>query len=146
VLLDFLVGFVMLLVLLLVSGVGIGWPILLTPVWLLFIVLLASGIGIAASAITVKYRDLTYVLPWVLQILLYATPIAYSLAAVPQNLLWLFSINPLTWAMEVFRWSFLGQAVAAPWQLAAFPLASIVVFFGGMLVFQKMERGFADVI
>jgi len=146
VLLDFVVAFAMYVVLLLVLRVDPGWPVLLTPVWLLITLMLACGIGVAASAVTVKYRDVTYVLPWILQILLYATPIAYALSAVPQNLKWLFELNPLTWLMEVVRWSTLGQPMPPVWQLVALPVTALIVFFGGIVVFQSYERGFADVI
>jgi lipopolysaccharide transport system permease protein len=120
--------------------------VLLTPVWLLITLMLACGIGVAASAVTVKYRDVTYVLPWILQILLYATPIAYALSAVPQNLKWLFELNPLTWLMEVVRWSTLGQPMPPVWQLVALPVTAAIVFVGGIVIFQSYERGFADVI
>jgi lipopolysaccharide transport system permease protein len=146
VLLDFVVAFAMYVVLLLVLRVDPGWQVLLTPVWLLITLMLACGIGVAASAVTVKYRDVTYVLPWILQILLYATPIAYALSAVPQNLKWLFELNPLTWLMEVVRWSTLGQPMPPVWQLVALPVTALIVFFGGIVVFQSYERGFADVI
>ncbi|MGN6127986.1 MAG: ABC transporter permease [Humibacter sp.] len=146
VLIDFVVAFVMFIVLLFIYRVNPGWPILLTPVWLLITIMLAAGIGVAASAITVKYRDVTYLLPWVLQILLYATPIAYSVTAVPQELRWLFNLNPLTWLMQTVRWSTLGQPLPPTWQLIALPLSALIVFFGGILIFQRYERGFADVI
>lgn len=144
--LDFCVGFALFVVLLFVFQVNPGWPILLVPVWVLVTIVLAAGIAIAASALTVKYRDVTYMLPWVLQILLYATPIAYSLQAVDDHLLWIFNINPLTWLMEAYRWSLLGEAVPATWQLVALPVTAVAVFAGCILVFQAMERGFADVI
>lgn len=146
VLVDFAVAFAMFIVLLLIFGINPGWPVLLTPIWLLVTILLASGIGVAAAATTVKYRDVTYLLPWVLQILLYATPIAYSLKAVPAHLLWAFEINPLTWLMETVRWSVLGQPAPPTWQLIALPVAAVVVFLGGVLLFQRQERAFADFI
>ncbi|TAM69463.1 MAG: ABC transporter permease [Microbacteriaceae bacterium] len=146
VLLDFAVAFAMFVVLLFIFGINPGWPVLLTPVWLLLTALFACGIGVAASAVTVKYRDVSYLLPWILQILLYATPIAYSLTAVPPHLLWLFELNPLTWLMETVRWSVLGQPIPPVWQLIALPVSAIVVFLAGLLVFQHYERGFADVI
>jgi lipopolysaccharide transport system permease protein len=146
VLVDFLVAAVMFVVLLVVFGINPGWPVLLTPVWVLAAVLLASGVGVAASAIMVKYRDVAYVLPWILQILLYATPIAYSLTAVPEDLRWLFEINPLTWLMEAFRWSLLGLSSPSAWQFVALPVVAVLVFLGGTLIFQRHERTFADVI
>jgi lipopolysaccharide transport system permease protein len=146
VLIDFAVAFVMFVILLFVFRVNPGWPILLTPVWLAIVVLFSSGVAAASAAITVKYRDIVYLLPWVLQVLLYATPIAYDLSAVPRNLVWLFDLNPLTWLLEVVRWSTLGQPIPPVWQLIALPLSAIVVFLGGVLVFQRFERGFADFI
>lgn len=146
VVLDFAVAFVMLIILLVIFGVNPGWPVLLSPLWLLATILLASGVGIAASAITVKYRDVTYLLPWVLQILLYATPIAYSIKAVPAHLLWAFEINPLTWLMQTARWSLLAQPQPPAWQLIGLALVSVAVFMGGVLIFQAREREFADFI
>lgn len=146
VLIDFVVAFVMLVILLFAFHVNPGWQVLLTPIWLLITLMLATGIGSAAAAITVKYRDITFLLPWALQILLYATPIAYALSAVPKNLVWIFNLNPLTWLMQVVRWSTLGQQIPATWQLIALPISAVVVFFGGVLIFQRYERGFADFI
>ncbi len=146
VLLDFAVAFVLLVILLVVFRINPGWPLLLLPVWMGLAILLAMGVGVAAASLMVKYRDVAYVLPWLMQILLYATPIAYSLSAVPANLLWLFALNPLTWLMEAFRWSLLGLAAPPLWEIGALVLASFAVFQGGVLMFQKMERTFADVI
>jgi lipopolysaccharide transport system permease protein len=146
VLLDFAVAFVMFVVLLFVFGINPGWVILLLPVWMALTLLLAGGIGVAASAATVKYRDVSYVLPWILQIFLYATPIAYALEAVPANLRWLFDLNPLSWLMEAYRWSLLGSAAPPLWQVIGIVVVSFAVGFGGLLIFQRKERGFADVI
>lgn len=146
VLLDFLVAAVLFVVLLAVNGVNPGWAALAVVPLVAVTVLLATGIGLAASAVMVKYRDVNYALPWVLQILLYATPVAYALDAVPGNLLWLFQLNPLTWLLEAFRWSLLGLAAPPTWQLVTLPCAAVAVFLAGTLVFQKLERGFADVI
>lgn len=146
VLLDFAVAFALFVVLLFAFGVTPGWAILLLPVWILAAIAIAMGVGIAAASMMVKYRDVGYVLPWVVQTLFFATPVAYSLSAVPHDLAWLYAANPLTWLMEVFRWSLLGLDAPPLWQIGALGLTAIVVFFGGVLVFQKLERGFADVI
>jgi lipopolysaccharide transport system permease protein len=92
----------------------------------------------------VKYRDVNYVLPWIIQIGLYASPVAYSLEAVPANVRWLFDLNPLTWFLEEFRYSLLGLPAPATWQIAASVLASLGVFLLGALWFQRFEREFAD--
>ena len=146
VLLDFVVASALFIGLLFIFGINPGWPVLVAPAWILATILLASGIGLAGSAVTVKYRDVNYALPWLIQVMLFATPIAYSMENVPGNLLWLFNLNPLTWLLECFRWSVLGQAAPPVWQMVGILVAAPLVFFAGTLVFQKYERGFADVI
>lgn len=146
VLLDFAVAFALFVVLLFVFGVNPGWPVLLLPVWLLLTLILAGGIGAATAAGSVKYRDISYMLPWLMQILLYATPIAYAMSAVPAGLRWFVYANPLAWLIEGYRWSLLGSEAPAGWQIIGLVAVSFIVGFGGLLIFQRMERGFADVI
>jgi len=146
VMVDFLVAGALMVGLLVAFGIWPGWPLLLLPLWILLVVLLASGIGLAASALMVTYRDIQYVIPFALQTLLYASPLAYSLSAVGSSVRWLFDINPLTWLLEGFRWSLLGLSAPAAWQVVAAVVTSLAVFALGLLVFSKMERGFADVI
>ncbi|WP_255371625.1 ABC transporter permease [Cellulosimicrobium sp. CUA-896] len=143
---DFLVALVLAVVLLFVYGVNPGWAVLLLPVWILLILMIGTGIGLAAAAYMVKYRDVQYVLPWTIQILLYASPVAYALSEVPDNLRWLFDINPVTWFLEGFRWSLLGTEAPVTWQVVALVVAAPLIFLGGTLVFQKNEREFADFI
>jgi lipopolysaccharide transport system permease protein len=146
VVLDFLVALVLAVVLLFVFGINPGWAVLLLPVWVLLILMIGTGIGLAAAAYMVKYRDVGYVLPWLVQILLYASPVAYALSSVPENLRWLFDINPVTWFLETFRWSLVGTDFPPTWQVVALVVAAPLIFLGGTLVFQKNEREFADYI
>ncbi|WP_407316570.1 ABC transporter permease [Isoptericola halotolerans] len=146
VLVDFTVGLMLAVVLLFVYGINPGWAVLLLPVWVALIVLIGTGIGLAAAAYMVKYRDVQYVLPWTVQVLLYASPVAYALAEVPDNLRWLFDINPITWFLEAFRWSLVGGEMPATWQIVALAVAAPLIFLLGTLVFQKNEREFADYI
>lgn len=147
ILLDFVVGFGLFVVLLFIFGINPGWPILLLPLWVLMTVLLAMGIGLAASSWMVKYRDVQYFLPWGLQVLMYASPIAYSMEAVADSgLTWLFNLNPITWLMEAYRWSLLGQSAPELWQMLALAIAAVVSIVAGILVFQRTERLFADII
>ncbi|GAA1988058.1 ABC transporter permease [Isoptericola halotolerans] len=149
VLLDYAVALALGALLLVVYGVNPGWAVLLLPVWTLLLLLFALGIGIAASAVQVKYRDVGYVMPWLLQMGLYATPVAYSVEAtqdLPPAAQWLFQANPLTWFLEAYRWSLLGQQVPPTWQIVGMVVSSLLVLLGGILVFQRYERQFADVI
>ena len=146
VLVDFLVAGVLMVGLIVWYDIPITWALLTLPLWILAVILLGSGLGMAASALMVKFRDIAYVVPFALQTLLYASPLAYSLSEVGQSIRWLFDINPLTWILEGFRWSLLGLAQPEAWQMAATAGVSVAVFVGGALIFSKMERGFADVI
>lgn len=146
VLLDFLVALALGIVLLIVYQVNPGWGVLMMPVWLICLLLLSLGISLAASALMVKYRDVMYVIPWVLQIGLYATPIAYSLSAVPEGFRWLFYANPLAWIIELFRASMLGTAPSHGWLAPASIAISVFICALGVIVFQSREREFADLI
>jgi len=113
-------------------------------VWVLAFTCLALGIGLAASAWMVTYRDIQYVLPWLLQVALYATPVAYAVIAFPPELQPFLLANPLTWLMEAFRWSILGTAMPPAWQLAGALAVPALAFTLGAVVFQRNERTFAD--
>lgn len=146
VLLDFTVGLAFLVILLIATGVGVTWAFLLVPVWVLLAVMIAAGIGVAASALMVRYRDVGYVIPWLMQLVFFATPVAYSLSAVPENLRSLFALNPFTWLMESFRFSLLGLDAPPLWQMLGVAGFAAVVLACGLLVYQRFEREFADVI
>lgn len=146
VLLDFLVGLLFGAILLVSFHVAPTWALLTLPIWVALTVCLALGVGLAAAAIMVRYRDVAYVLPWAIQVLLYASPVAYSLEAVPTSVRWLFDLNPLTWLLEGFRWCLLGTTPPTVGQGMATAVAAVAVAFAGMLVFQRYEREFADLI
>lgn len=145
-LLDFAVALVLGIVLILANGLSLTWAALLLPVWIVALLLIALGLGVAASAIMVKYRDVQYVVPWVIQVGLYAAPVAYAVSTVPDRLRWLFEANPLAWLFEALRWSLLGTVRPPIWQMLALLAVAVVVFLGGLLIFQRSERAFADVI
>jgi lipopolysaccharide transport system permease protein len=158
-LLDFAIGLAVLALLILFyqlhSGTAahlhIGWGLLLLPVWLLVLLMLALGVGLFASALTVSYRDVQYILPVLLQFAMYASPVPYALVKVIQNektrdWLWLYMLNPLASVVEAFRWSCLGSGDLMWGYLGYSIVFSIVVLFAGALAFRRMERTFADII
>ncbi|MCC7230047.1 MAG: ABC transporter permease [Fimbriimonadaceae bacterium] len=127
-------------------GVGLTWQILLTPVWVFFLLLASLGIGLYSSALMVSYRDVQYILPVVTNLLYFATPIAFSLEAVPSSLRWFVSINPLTGLLEGMRWSLLGTGTLEVGSTIYSMIAAVLVFVAGSLLFGRSERRFADVI
>lgn len=146
VLLDFAVALGLGVVLLVIYGVGPGLHVLAFPAWTAMIVMVAVGVGLAAAAVMVKYRDVAYVVPWFLQIGLYATPVAYALSSVPESLRIIFLANPLSWLLEGFRSSLLGTPVPSVWQVVGSVAMSVLVLVWGVMVFQAREREMADLI
>lgn len=146
-LIDFGVALAMLLLMMPFYHVALHASFLLMPVWLLLILMLAQGIGLAASALTVSYRDVAYVLPVLTQFLLFASPVAYDAAAtVPARYHHLYFLNPMAGLLQAFRWSLLGRG-AVLWDYVAYAAAlAAAVFVCGAFAFKKMERKFADVI
>lgn len=147
-LIDFAVALALMGVFLPVWQLVPGAGILLLPLWLGLILLLATGAGLIASALTVSYRDVQYILPVVVQFLLYASPVAYAVAQVPARLRAFYYLNPLSGLLEAFRWSLLGPAGGElRWQYLAYSGGfSVALFLIGLFSFKTMERRFADVI
>ncbi len=145
-LVDFGVAAGMMGVLMVLYGVAPGWGLLLAPLWLAMLLAIALGIGLISAALTVSYRDVQYILPVFLQILLYASPVAYSISAVPERLRVFYTLNPLTAPLEALRASILGGQMPG-WGTLAWSAGLAVVLMGlGAMSFKRMERRFADVI
>lgn len=142
---DFAVGFVVTIAVGLAYGFVPDVRILATPVFVLMAILTALGIGLWLSALNVKYRDFTLVVPFVILVGLFVTPIAYPFDLVPENLQALYAINPMVGVLEGFRWALLGTDW--PGALLAIPVAtSALLLVSGSLYFKRAERTFADLI
>jgi homopolymeric O-antigen transport system permease protein len=140
---DFVVTMIFLFVLQGIFGVAPGVALILAPIWAAMVLLLACGCGLVAAALQVRYRDITYVVPFVLQVLLFVSPIGYP---VPDKYHVIFDLNPLTWLLGDFRWSFLNVPAPPLWQIVLSIIVPTVVFLGGSIIFEQMERSFADYI
>ena len=128
------------------SGVAPGAALATFPLWLALALAAGLGIGLIASALMVRYRDVQYIVPAGMQLLLFASPVAYALAAVPADARTLYELNPLAGLVEGFRWSLL-DTVAPSMGLTIYAVAtSLAILVVGVLVFHRMEKGFADVI
>ncbi|MGC8624937.1 MAG: ABC transporter permease [Phycisphaerae bacterium] len=151
-LVDFSVGAVMLVPIMLFFHLLPTWGLLLLPVWVVLILVMAVGIGMIAAALAVSYRDIQYILPIFMQMLMYASPVAYSishLTALRKThpvLATIFSFNPLNGILSSFRWSVFGGHPLAImpllWSIACALIAGIL----GLLTFKRLESRFADVI
>lgn len=150
-LVDFGVGLLMLIVLMLIYRIAPTTALISMPLWIASILLLSVGFGLFFSAVMVTYRDVQYVLPVLISFLTFASPIAYSVSFVvektPAELRsFYFLLNPLSGLLESLRWSLIGSS-DVPWNYVGMAsLISVVVFLGGLLSFRQMEERFADVI
>lgn len=145
-LVDFGIAFVVLLGMMVYYDIPFSWGLLLWPVLLIPLVLLALGIGMILSALNVKYRDIKHAIPFLIQSLLFITPIIYPTSIASERVKFLLSLNPLTGLIEAFRASMLPTR-DVDWQLLGISVVITLVIFGfGAVYFQKTEREFADII
>lgn len=144
-LLDFAIAFLLLAVLMVWYGVGPGISILLLPVLVLLTSLFAAGAGMWMSALNVKYRDIRYALPFMIQLGLFVTPIIYPVSLVPEKYRWLLMLNPLTGQIEAYRAVFFDRPI--DWtSLGISSLITVAILVFAAYNFKSMERSFADVV
>lgn len=123
-----------------------GWQILLLPVFVAIAMLTALSVGLWLTALNVRYRDIGLIVPFLVQIWMYVSPIAYSMSLVPERWRWIYCLNPLVGVVEGFRWALLGKAPpdSGPMLLSLLVVALLLV--GGLAYFRRTERNFADII
>ena len=146
---SFVVDFFISLALLLVVTPLFGYPLSITIVWLpvfaLLAVLVALAVGTWLAAVNARYRDVRHAVPFLVQVWLFASPVAYSISLVPEQLRGLYALNPMTGVIVGFRWALLG---GDPPDLAILvsTAVTVLIFIGGIAYFRRVERSFADVI
>lgn len=123
-----------------------SWQIVFLPLFLIAALLAALGVGFWLSALTVRYRDVRYVIPFLVQFGLYVTPVPYSTAAIPQEYRWLYALNPMVGVIEGFRWSLLGTGQLGDGVLLVSLAATMLLLVSGFCYFRATERQFADTI
>jgi lipopolysaccharide transport system permease protein len=143
---DFALAFVVLLGLMAWFGVGIGSAIAMLPFFLVLAFVTALGAGLFLSAVNVRYRDVPYAIPFVLQLWMWLSPVAYAVTALPESYQWIFALNPMTGVINGFRWALLGTPAPSPGQLAVSVGAALIFLLGGLAYFRRSEPRFADTI
>ncbi len=145
-LVDFAISFVVFLGMMLYYGLVPTRSALLLPVLLLLAVLTALGVGLWLSALNAIYRDVRYVLPFLVQFWMFASPVAYPSELVPEKWRWLYGLNPMAGVIEGFRWALTGRGRPPGVLMLASGLMVGVVLLGGLVFFRKMEGTIADVV
>jgi len=144
-LIDLGIGFVLLVPLFIYYRVSIGWHFLFLPVLILLVTLIAFGVGMWMAAINVKYRDVRYALPFLVQLWLFASPVIYPLSLMPPKWRWLLMLNPLTGIVEGMRASLFGRPFDWPAIGVSFAVSILIAGFAAVF-FQRVEDSFADII
>jgi lipopolysaccharide transport system permease protein len=145
-LLDFAIGFVVFLGMMVFYGVHPGKAILTFPAFLFLAFATALGAGLWLSALNAIYRDVRYAVPFLIQFWMFASPVAYPSSLVPEKWRWLYGLNPMAGVIEGFRWALTGKGQPPSAMLAVSGGALVLVLIGGMFFFSKMEDTFADVV
>jgi len=149
-LVDFGIAFLVLIGLMVYYGVAPTSVTVLLPVFLLLAMLTALGFGLWLSALNVRYRDVNYLIPFLIQLWMYLTPVIYGSTLIPERFRFLLGLNPMTGVVEGFRWALLGHHLAdaqSPGVLFATSIAiTLLVLISGAIFFRRTERTFADII
>lgn len=143
---DLFFSFIVLLALMAWFAITPTWGLLALPLFLGLAIMTALAVGLWASALNVKYRDVGSIIPFLIQVWMYASPVAYPVSMVPEKWRLLYSLNPMVAVIEGFRWAILGTSSPDVTMMAVSSAAVLILFFCGIVYFKKMERSFADVI
>jgi len=120
--------------------------VLATPFLILLMAAFALGLGMIFSSLTTKYKDLTFLLTFGIQLAMYATPVVYPISALPEKYKWVVELNPLTGIFECFRYGYLGSGHFDPMSLVYSTISIFILFLIGVLIFNKVEKSFMDTV
>jgi lipopolysaccharide transport system permease protein len=143
---DFMITFLMLLVLMMWYGFPPAANIIALPLMVIAVILLALATGIWLSALTIRFRDIQYVIPFLVQIGLYVSPVGYPSSRIPEELKTLYYLNPMAGLIDGFRWAMLGTPLPETKYLVYSGAIIIALLLSGLYYFQRTERRIADII
>lgn len=143
-LVNFFISCIVIAIFLICSGIGFSWHIIFLPVIALIQYMLQLGIVMAASAIDVYIRDAEYIINFFVQMLFYATPVLYSIDMFPERFRWILRLNPMATIVESYRNIFYYHTIPNLFLLGMVFVASLIIMLIGILIFKKLEKGFAE--
>jgi lipopolysaccharide transport system permease protein len=145
-LIDFCIGFVLLLLMLCGYGIAPTWRLIFVPFLLGLTMLLSLSVGVWFSALSVRYRDLSHLVPFITQLWMFASPIVYPGDLVSWRWRQVYALNPMAAIVETFRWAILGTTSTLNFDIVIASLITILLFLFGVAYFQYIERSIADFI
>ena len=145
-LVDFAASLMLFLGMMVFYGIRPSAALLLFPAFLLLGMLTALGVGLWLSALNAVYRDVRYVLPFLVQFWMFISPVAYPSSLVPAKWQWVYALNPMTGVIDGFRWSLTGSGTPPGAMLVVSATAVVAILLGGIVFFQKMETTIVDVV
>ena len=143
-LVNFFISCIIILLFCVFGGLGISWHLILLPVFAIIQFFFTLGIVMALSAINIYVKDVEYIVQFIVNMLFYATPILYPATLFPENIRWILYVNPLTELIEAYRDIFMYHQIPDPLQTLYLVVITTIVFFIGLLIFRKLEKGFAE--
>lgn len=143
---DFAIALGVLVIMMIGYGITPTVNIIWLPVFLILTLVTSLGVSLWLSALNVRYRDVKYVIPFLVQIWLFATPIAYSSSLLSEPWKTVYGLNPMVGVVEGFRWALLGTDSSPGMMVMVSGIAAFVMMFTGVIYFRKMEKTFADVV
>jgi lipopolysaccharide transport system permease protein len=127
-------------------GISPTWGVVMLPFFLLLALMTAFAVSLFLSALNVKYRDVRYVIPFLVQFWMYASPVVYSVTLIPERWRFIYSLNPMVGVIEGFRWALLGRADPDFAVMGVSTVVVLVLLVSGLVYFRRMEATFADII
>lgn len=143
---DFVLAFVVLLGMMLYFRIAPTPNVLYLPLFMLLALVTSLGVGLWLSAMNVQFRDVRYIVPFITQFWMFATPIAYPSSLLPQPWRTVYGINPMAGVVEGFRWALLGTNTPPGAMFGVSAAAAIVIMVSGAFYFRRMEKTFADIV
>jgi lipopolysaccharide transport system permease protein len=143
---DFAIAFVFLLGIMLWFHIALTWDAIALPIFLLLTLITALAVGLWLSALNVRYRDVGQAIPFLIQIWMFLSPVAYPASLVPEKWRLLYSLNPMAGVIEGFRWALLGKESPDFKVIAVSTAVVVALLFSGLVYFKRIERTFADVV
>ncbi|NGX37237.1 MAG: Teichoic acid translocation permease protein TagG [Chlamydiae bacterium] len=144
VIIDFIIGLAMVTFLMMFNGYSFSSKIIFLPLLALHLFIFACGINLFFSSLSVYYRDFKHIVPFLIQLWMYASPLVYSSGVIPHQFQFFYNLNPMVGIIEGFRFCLLGTPFPGSFQISI--LTSVLLLISGTFIFRKIEHNFADVI